>query len=225
MIAPTFMPSTYGSANISQTGVAVLTGSWTWMSDIRTSVMSSAAHGMYLARKNARGLFGTMMIAALISAVTGTLFTIYLGYKRGAVNLHSWFFINGPRVTFDWGLMHMTSTEGPNYAGYFWTLVGAAVMLGLTVAHRTLFWWPIHPVGFIICSVYWTDLLWGTIFLAWAIKLMVTRFGGTKQLRKARLFFLGMILGQFTVAGVWALVDTYCEIFGNGAWVGSIFWI
>ena len=33
-------------------------------------------------------------------------------------------------------------------------------------------------------------------------------------------FFLGMILGQFTVAGVWAIVDTITGSVGN-----SIFWI
>lgn len=105
-------------------------------------------------------------------------------------------------------------------AGLTWTGVGAAIMLLLVVAQRRLFWWPIHPVGFIICSVYWTDALWLSIFLAWLAKLVVVNFGGPAMYRKARLFFLGMVLGQFTVAGVWALVDTFADSFGN-----SIFWI
>lgn len=93
--------------------------------------------------------------------------------------------------------------------------------MGLLVfAHRTLFWWPIHPVGFIICSVGWTDRLWLTIFLAWLAKLLLVKFGGGRAYRRARLFFLGMILGQFTVAGVWATVDTFTGAVGN-----SIFWI
>ena len=226
MVAPSFMPSTFGSANIPTAGMVALTESWVWMSDIRTSVMSGAAHGMYLARKNARGLFAVMMLAALITGLTATVVTIHLGYQLGAVNLNKWFFIDGPEHTFKWGLAHISSADPPNYTGYMWTGVGATIMILLTLAHRTLFWWPIHPVGFIICSVYWTDLLWATIFLAWAIKLLVTRFGGNRPLRTARLFFLGMILGQFSVAGFWALYDTWHDQFGpGGAAVGSIFWI
>jgi hypothetical protein len=93
-------------------------------------------------------------------------------------------------------------------------------MLLLVIAQRTLVWWPIHPVGFIICSVYWTDALWLSIFLAWLAKLAVVNIGGAAMYRKARLFFLGMVLGQFSVASVWALVDTATNSFGN-----RIFWI
>jgi len=88
------------------------------------------------------------------------------------------------------------------------------------VAQRSIFWWPLHPVGFIICSVDWTDQLWATILLAWIIKLVVTKVGGTRVLRKARLLFLGMVLGQFSVAGMWAIFDTI-----TGTTNHSIFWI
>jgi hypothetical protein len=63
-------------------------------------------------------------------------------------------------------------------------------------------------------------VLWFSIFLAWIAKLVVVSVGGPTTYRKARLFFLGMVLGQFTVAGVWALVDTFTNSFGN-----AIFWI
>ena len=106
------------------------------------------------------------------------------------------------------------------YQGFLWSGVGAAIMGGLILAQRSLLWWPIHPVGFIICSVYWTDVLWLTIFLAWAIKLAVTKIGGNKMLRAARIFFLGMILGQFTVASVWAIYDTFTGTINH-----RIFWV
>jgi hypothetical protein len=103
--------------------------------------------------------------------------------------------------------------------------VGAAIMGALVLAQRNLFWWPVHPVGFIVCSLYWTDLLWATIFLAWFIKLLVVRLGGNRLLRKARLFFLGMILGQFSVAGAWAVFDSVRDLIGMGPAAGYLFWI
>jgi hypothetical protein len=98
--------------------------------------------------------------------------------------------------------------------------VGAAIMGALVVAHRSLYWWPIHPVGFIICSIYWSDVLWLTIFLGWLIKVIVVKMGGNRLLRKARWFFLGMILGQFSVAGVWAIFDLL-----TGTTDHAIFWV
>jgi len=219
MIAPGVVTSAVGGANITARGLGAITMSWVWCSDIRTTVMSSAAHGMYLARRKARGLLWTMMLAVALTAVTSTLYTIYLGYHSGALNLSGWAFMNGPKQVFKWGLYEIEYGAGPNPEALFWTGVGAAVMAGLVLAQRTLFWWPIHPVGFIICSVIWTDWLWFTIMLAWLIKIVVVRLGGNRMYRAARRVFLGMILGQITVAGVFAVVDTCAQKFGN-----LIFW-
>ena len=220
MIAPSFMTSTFGTANISHSGLGLLSMSWVWCSDIRTSVMGSSAHGMYLARRRGRHLLWLLLLAAAVTYATACLFTVWLGYRRGAANLHDWFFISGPKYLFQWTLGALESGQSTNVPGLIWTGVGAAIMVGLVVAQRSLFWWPVHPVGFIICSVGWTDTLWASILLAWAIKVVVVKVGGQALFRKARRFFLGMILGQFTVAGVWAIIDTFTGKIGN-----SIFWI
>lgn len=220
LIAPSFVSSTFGSANISQRGLGMLSMNWVWSSDIRTSVMGSAAHGMYLARRIACRLIWVILLAAAVTFATACVCTIWLGYRHGAVNLHEWFFLAGPKYLFTWTVRQTSAGTPANLVGLAWTGVGAVIMLGLVVVQRTLFWWPIHPVGFIICSVVWTDVLWFSIFLAWIAKLVVVKIGGPTTYRKARLFFLGMVLGQFAVAGVWALVDTFTNSFGN-----AIFWI
>lgn len=220
MIAPTFMVSTFGSGNISPGGLSTLSMSWVWCSDIRTSVMGSAAHGIYLARRRARGLLWALLLAAVITYATASVFTIWLGYRHGASNLHKWFFLDGPKYLFRWTVQQMGAGNQGNVQGLVWTGVGAVIMLLLITAQRVLFWWPVHPVGFIICSVYWTDALWFSIFLAWVTKLILVKVGGQGLYRKARRFFLGMILGQFTVAGVWAVIDTL-----TGSTDNWIFWI
>jgi len=220
LLGPPFMTAVFGGANIEAKGIGALTQSWVWMSDIRTTVMSSSAHAMYLTRRKGRGLIPLLLVAALITFVVAAAATVWLGYRHGAANLADWFFVSGPPYTFDWGMREITTKKPPLAAGYLWTGVGAAIMGGLIIAQRSLLWWPIHPVGFIVCSVYWTDVLWLTILFAWAIKLLVTRIGGNKMLRSARRFFLGMILGQFTVAGVWAIYDTLTGTLNHG-----IFWI
>jgi len=220
LMAPPFMTAMFGGANIPAKGIGALTESWVWMSDIRTTVMSSAAHTMYLTRRKSRGIVPVLLVAAFITFVTATAATIWLGYRHGAASLQDWFFISGPPFTFKWGLQEVTTSEAPRAVAYLWTGIGAAIMGALIIAQRSLLWWPIHPVGFIVCSVYWTDVLWMTIMFAWAIKGLITKVGGTKTLRSARRFFLGMILGQFTVAGVWAIFDTITNTIDH-----NIFWI
>jgi hypothetical protein len=159
-----------------------------------------------------------LFLASAITFVTATLATIWFGYRVGAANLDSWFFFSGPRAAFGWGLREITAGAQPHPGAFSWVAVGAAIMGALVVAHRSLYWWPIHPVGFIICSVFWSDVMWLTVFLGWLIKVIVAKIGGNRLLGKARWFFLGMILGQFSVAGVWAMFDlvtgtTYHSIF------------
>ena len=220
MTAPSFMISTFGAGAFSREGLGMVAMSTTWCGDIRTSVMGSAAHGMFMARREARGLLWALLLAAGVTFVAACALTIWLGYRHGAVNLHNWFFIGGPRALFDPALLHMKTGGPTNLAGLGWTGVGAGLMLLLVLAQRTLFWWPVHPVGLIICSVYWTDLLWFSIFLAWFSKLLVLKLGGSGLYARARVFFLGMIMGQFAVAGLWAIVDTL-----TGSTNNSIFWV
>ena len=156
-----------------------------------------------------------LLLAALITFVAATLVTIWIGYRVGAANMDVWCFYHGPRVAFNWGLREITAGGQPQAAVFSWMAVGGAIMGALVVAHRALYWWPIHPVGFLICSVWWSDSLWLTVFLAWLTKLTVVKTGGNRLLRKARRFFMGMILGQFSVAGVWAIFDALTGTTGH----------
>ena len=50
-----------------------------------------------------------------------------------------------------------------------------------------------------------------SIFVAWVMKILVLRFGGLRGYRAALPFFLGMVLGDAFIAGVWALVGLVTE--------------
>ena len=93
-------------------------------------------------------------------------------------------------------------------------------MAGCMLARRFLLWWPLHPIGYPICAVVWTDYLWASVFIAWAIKSVVLRYGGPRLYRNIRPGFLGLILGQFSVCGVWYIIDAIAGKVGN-----TLFWI
>jgi len=45
------------------------------------------------------------------------------------------------------------------------------------------------------------------VLVAWAIKLFIVRYLGMNAHKKAIPFFLGLILGDYTVGALWSLLE------------------
>lgn len=93
-------------------------------------------------------------------------------------------------------------------AGRAWTQVGfGAAMMGVLIAGRTLIIsWPFHPIGLLLMNSWPLQAFWFSIFVGWAIKVVMLRYGGARAFKRARVFFVGLILGEMASAGLWMLV-------------------
>ena len=84
--------------------------------------------------------------------------------------------------------------------------VGALFMAFLTYMRIHTTWWPFHPVGFAATmtkrTVHWT---WFPNLVAWLLKTLILRYGGFGLYRKLLPFFLGLILGDFFIGGVFGV--------------------
>lgn len=91
----------------------------------------------------------------------------------------------------------------------------------LMAARRYFLWWPLHPLGFPISVIAYPVLtVWVNIFLAWLIKFFVLKYGSTDLFSRTRPLFLGLITGQFVVAGLWLIIDYFTGMVGNGLGLG-----
>jgi hypothetical protein len=99
----------------------------------------------------------------------------------------------------------LESPSEPNSWVLIFIACGAAVMLALVVCYHRFYWWPIHPIGYLTAysSAMWT--LWFSFFLGWACNALCMRYGGTALFKNLRFFFIGMIIGDFFMAGCWAI--------------------
>ena len=88
-------------------------------------------------------------------------------------------------------------------------------MGGLMVARHRFSWWPLHPLGFPVSMGWVMNQIWFSIFLAWLVKVTVLKYGGPRFYRSTRPFFLGVVLGQFVVGGVWLVIDGLTGTVGN----------
>ncbi len=66
----------------------------------------------------------------------------------------------------------------------------------------------------------WFFMFLRTIFLVWLTKGLILKFGGVSLFRQGKPFFLGLILGQYSAAVIWFLIDLVTGHTGN-----MVFWI
>jgi hypothetical protein len=219
-----FLVSGVGSSAIGASGMVLLGLSFSWAVNFRTFVLASAANGLKLsdevgmARK--RPLFWAMMLALTLSLIGSIWIILRLAYTHGGINLNQWFFIGGANTPFQFVAPHITSPLEASASGWIWTGVGAGIMGLLMLARQQLLWWPVHPLGFFISTTWMAQFVWFSVFLAWLIKFVVLRYGGPRLYRVSRPFFLGLILGHFTVAGAWLVVDYFTGMTDN-----SLMWL
>ena len=85
-------------------------------------------------------------------------------------------------------------------------IFGSAFTVWLMWMRQTFVWWPLHPLGYTMLSSWATFKLWFSIFLGWGLKFSIVKYGGLKAYRSARPIFLGLVLGEMTCAGLWAII-------------------
>jgi len=221
-IAAQQLLSMFGAGRFAPGALVALALTYIYAADLRTFPLSAASVSLKIleGRQEMRKVFWALMGALTVSIVTTMIVVLFLAYRYGGINLNSWYFVNGPQVPYTLvsGLMKTPNEPIP----LTWTarLAGAAVMAGLMVMRQRFLWWPLHPIGFLIGSVWLMEFLWFSIFLAWLVKKMVLRYGGVKLYNQLRPFFLGLPLGLYTCAVVWFIIDLITGKQGN-----QIFWI
>ena len=81
-------------------------------------------------------------------------------------------------------------------------LGGTALTGGLAFAQRRYAWWPLHPIGLLMLFSWPIKRVSASIFLGWAVKVLIVKFGGASLFKAARPFFLGIIIGEVVAAGL-----------------------
>jgi len=226
LIASDFVTSGVGAQLLSPQTMTALGFTFVWAADIRTFVLASCSNGLKLAEEtlgpNKRKLLWAILLAILISMVSSIITVLYISYTYGGINLNGWFFgpTGGATVPFRFISDHLNDPQGPNFTGWISTLSGGTLMGLLIFARQHFLWWPLHPLGFAVSTISMTNYISFSVFLAWLIKSIILRYGGPALFKSARPFFLGMILGQFAVAGLWLIIDYFTGMTDN-----NIYWV
>jgi hypothetical protein len=85
---------------------------------------------------------------------------------------------------------------------------GAAAMLRFIWLHRKFQWWPLYPFAFALAESATMEMLWLSLLIGWVIRVVVLRMGGAAGYRRIKPAAIGVVVGDFTAIGLWALIDT-----------------
>jgi hypothetical protein len=121
-------------------------------------------------------------------------------------------------------LARRLTTPQPVDPNWLWAyLFGGVVTALLVLARQTLLWWPLHPAGWVVSNSFALQRIWVPIFLTWAIKSALLRYGGLKAYRQALPFFLGLAIGEFSAGLLRTLVDLGWELYlPSGSGIGGL---
>ena len=222
-IPQTFVIRTLGDRVIfDRVTMTSLAFSYAWLCDMIFEFMPLAANGAHLAstrRLGRRAVVLAMALAMGVGIAVSVVYTIYLGYRHGAFNWSEWAFSGGGAQTpFDNLVAKIDNPFPPDTKRIALLGVGTVVGALIIAARHRLAGFPFHPLGFAVASVIQVTWVVASIFLAWLIKTIIIRFGGLRLFQQAKPFFLGLVLGHLTGAGLVGILDCFFFV-GQGHWL------
>jgi len=221
-----FVVYAIGSRALGTQGLVGLALTYTWVSDVRSIVMSSTLHGFKMAdstRLEGKNIVRGALLAAFLAFVISSATIIRTGYWFGGLNAQkTWFFHSLPVAVVREVTTKLQQPVGLETVVPRWmfTGIGAGFMSLLIFMRYRFLWFPMHYLGFPINDTWIMTNAWFSIFLGWLFKLIVLRWGGIRMYRNMRPLFLGLVLGNITCAGVWLIIDAITGVKGNVVPIG-----
>ncbi|MDH7601379.1 MAG: hypothetical protein QHI38_04450, partial [Armatimonadota bacterium] len=196
-----------GSANLA---VAALSH-WYWRLN-RSHVMPSQLEAFKMAQEHGlelRRLVPPMLGAFALATVCGMWSCLDVLYREGAPACLGYATWTGVE-SFNW--LGNAVSQGFKAEASRWSAVcaGGCFVFLLAWLRSRFVWFPFHPLGYCIGpALIW---LWLPFLIAWAIKLVILRYGGLKLYRRSLPFFLGLVLGDYVTGALWSLIGVVWNV-------------
>ena len=206
------IPALIGANHMSQTDM-VHTAMLSWFNtDYRAVAMPHEMEGLvgqHRTRGRMKELVWAILIAACIAMAAALLWDLQLYYVNGAATakVNDWRIYKGSEPWVDlqgW----IQDPKAPNFSMGIAMGFGMIFTTLLSVLRARFIEFPFSPTGYAFNMTFANDFFWCDIFVAWALKTLILRYGGRDLYRRMMPFFLGLILGDFVTGSIWSIIGT-----------------
>ena len=198
----------------------------------REALMPFMAHGLKLLDKSGEHRLGRVTMWAGVAILLGLAIciprTIYIQYSHGASSIaNGWTNKQVPEFPFIniYNMKQLLSSQGALAESMSltswqrimamsprWSMVIAFVttfsLVMLFTAGRLRFSrWPLHPVLFIVLGTVQSYRIGVSFLIGWAIKILVTKYGGAGGYQKVKPFIIGCIAGEMMAAATTMIIS------------------
>jgi Family of unknown function (DUF6785)/Domain of unknown function (DUF6784) len=193
-----------------------------WMGLLYWMTRRSTAHPMphqlegYKLAERAGLAFPSMTAAILLATALGipVAFATFLGsvYRDGAASAHfnTWTWRLGDeafRRAGDW----LQNPVLPDTASTLAAGAGFTVTVGMAMLRARTSGFPLHPLGYAVASSWGMGQLWSCMLVASIAKWLTLRYG-LNLYRRITPFFLGLLLGDLLVGGLWTVAGLLLNV-------------
>lgn len=199
----------FGSGVLSQTGL-MLTAVMqkVLFVDLRESLMPSLVHASKVTEwvRNKRLLFTGLVTVIVLSVAVSFAAMLFVSYKFGVRELHLDWASRTSLSVYENVQRLIEAPQDPKEWVVTFAVAGALIMAALVLCYQRIPWWPLHPVGYLTTYSSAMRILWFSFFVGWACNTLALRYGGVLLFKRLRFLFIGFIIGDFLMGGLWALI-------------------
>ena len=205
------LPHTVGASRFSVTELTIFALLWFCNRAHRGDVAPVGLEGLAIGERNrwnARRIFVAMLLAFVFSVVTTFIQYESYAYRIGEsskFSFGSWAAAEAFTALAGW--VGGVQDARPNYNATLAISFGVAMTWLLGALRLRFIGFPLHPIAFAIASGLSIHIFWLPLFIAWAIKALLFRFGGLAAYKRYLPFFLGLIIGDCFQGVLWSILS------------------
>ncbi len=182
--------------------------------DFREALIPSMMHAAKLSERiRGRRIF---LLGVILSIALGLMVSyvsvLTLFYTHGINHLRDQEAVQSTLLVYNTLDRVVSDPQPPRKWPFVYGLTGAfAALINMLFYHR-FYWWPLHPLGYLTMYSWAMKRLWFSYLLGWCFNTLALRYGGAMFFRRVRFFFIGLIIGDFLMAGIWGLISMWTRV-------------
>lgn len=179
--------------------------------DMRESLMPSLLHSkkIHSSKRPTTLLFTGLLLTLALSVTASVLAMMALCYRYGIRELELEWATSTTLNVYENAFRLIVNPVATGDSVYTFAGIGAFVMLVLVFSYQRFYWWPIHPIGYLTAYSSAMRILWVSFFIGWLCNALCMKYGGVTLFRKMQFFFIGLVIGDLLMGGIWAIVGQF----------------